>query len=258
MITLYQFPPAFGIANMSPFCLHVETYLRMAELPYESVYTMDLKKAPKGKLPYIDDEGTIVPDSRFIIRYLKQQYGDPFDKALSPKQSAISTAFKTMLDEHTYWLGVYYRWVYPPAWAIIKQIYFKQAPRLLRGIVSHKVQKYMIDRLKKQGIGLHNHDEIYILCCEDVIALTDFLADKKYMFGNTISSLDACVYSFLISMIAPDIPTPFKEFILQQDNLVAYCQRIHEQYYPDMPFQFKQTTPTELTPTTLRPSSRTQ
>lgn len=35
MIKLYQFEPAFGLANASPFCMKLETYLRMADLPFE-------------------------------------------------------------------------------------------------------------------------------------------------------------------------------------------------------------------------------
>jgi len=37
MIKLYQFHPAWGLPNPSPFCMKVETYLRMAGLPYEGV-----------------------------------------------------------------------------------------------------------------------------------------------------------------------------------------------------------------------------
>ena len=34
MIKLYQFKPAWGLPNPSPFCMKVETYLRMAGLSY--------------------------------------------------------------------------------------------------------------------------------------------------------------------------------------------------------------------------------
>jgi hypothetical protein len=37
MITLYQFPPAWGVLNPSPFCMKVEMYLRMVELPSATV-----------------------------------------------------------------------------------------------------------------------------------------------------------------------------------------------------------------------------
>jgi hypothetical protein len=37
MIKLYQFNAAWGLPNPSPFCMKVETYLRMVSLPYEVV-----------------------------------------------------------------------------------------------------------------------------------------------------------------------------------------------------------------------------
>ena len=49
VIRLYQFAPAFGLPNASPFCMKMETYLRMAALPFELVNSGDVMKAPKHK-----------------------------------------------------------------------------------------------------------------------------------------------------------------------------------------------------------------
>lgn len=57
----------------------------MAGLPPALVNSADVLRAPKGKqLPVIDDDGTRMADSRFIIEHLKAQLGDPLDGALSP------------------------------------------------------------------------------------------------------------------------------------------------------------------------------
>ena len=47
MIKLYQFPPAFGLPNASPFCMKLETYLRMAGLPFTLVNSGDVMKVVK-------------------------------------------------------------------------------------------------------------------------------------------------------------------------------------------------------------------
>ena len=52
-ITLYQFASGFGLPNLSPFCMKVETYLRMAGLPFRTVNNTNPGTAPKKKLPYI-------------------------------------------------------------------------------------------------------------------------------------------------------------------------------------------------------------
>lgn len=53
MITLHQPPPPPGwnVPNMSPFCVKLETYLRMAKLPYQTAPGNPLQ-APLGKIPY--------------------------------------------------------------------------------------------------------------------------------------------------------------------------------------------------------------
>ena len=51
MITLHQFARVWDIPNLSPFCSKVETYLRMAGIPYEVADAIP-PTAPKGKLPY--------------------------------------------------------------------------------------------------------------------------------------------------------------------------------------------------------------
>lgn len=57
MIQLYQFAPAFDLPNASPFCMRLETYLRMAALPFEipRFKLQQFQGAPKGKMPYIVD-----------------------------------------------------------------------------------------------------------------------------------------------------------------------------------------------------------
>ena len=56
MITLYAFGPAFGLPDPSPFVTKAEVLLKMAGQPYRTDVN-GFNKAPKGKLPYIDDDG---------------------------------------------------------------------------------------------------------------------------------------------------------------------------------------------------------
>jgi glutathione S-transferase len=79
MIKLYQFNPAFGLPNPSPFCMKLKTYLRMTRIPFEIVPNASLAMAPKGKMPYIEDQGRVIGDSGLIIDYLKATYGGPFE-----------------------------------------------------------------------------------------------------------------------------------------------------------------------------------
>ena len=57
MVTLFRFGPAWDTFGcVSQFVLKVETYLRMADIEFEtkSLGLAFAETAPKGKLPYID------------------------------------------------------------------------------------------------------------------------------------------------------------------------------------------------------------
>ena len=89
MITVYTFGPAFGLPDPSPFVTKGEVLLKLSGLPYQTKRA-DVRKAPKGKLPYIDDDGTVVADSTFIRFHLEDKHGIDFDKGFPPEQRAVA------------------------------------------------------------------------------------------------------------------------------------------------------------------------
>jgi Glutathione S-transferase N-terminal domain len=106
MITLYTFGPAFGLPDPSPFVTKAETLIRMAGLRYRT-NTEGFSKAPKRKLPYIDDEGKRIADSTFIRWHIEKKYGFDFDRGLSPEQRATAWAFEKMAEDNLYWTLVH-------------------------------------------------------------------------------------------------------------------------------------------------------
>ena len=81
MITLYKFGPAFGLPDPSPFVTKADMLLKLAGLDFQ-VNNEGYKNAPKGKLPYIDDDGELVADSSFIRWHIEKKYGFDFDAGL--------------------------------------------------------------------------------------------------------------------------------------------------------------------------------
>lgn len=231
MIKLYQFAPAFGLANASPFCMKMETYLRMAGLPHELVNSGDVMKAPKRKLPYIDDGGTVVADTTFIIEYLKGRYDDPLDAALSPLDRALATAFQRLLEEDLYWAVVHTRWVQEDGWALTKLAFFDALPIPLRWIVPPLARRGMLSEMRGHGMGRHSAQEIHAIGCRDVTAVADFLADKSYMLGEQPTSLDATAYAFMANLLWAPVDSPIRRHAQSRLNLEAYCQRMRARYY---------------------------
>ncbi|MGQ0657250.1 MAG: glutathione S-transferase family protein [Chromatiales bacterium] len=231
MIKLYQFRPAFGLPNPSPFCMKVETYLRMTGLPFETVNRVDLRKAPKGKAPYIEDGGRAIGDSGFIVDYLKATYGDPLDGWLSPEQCAIAHAFRRMMEENLYWVLLYSRWFEPEGWAKVSEIFFGGLPAPARWFVPLLARRGIRQELWGHGLGRHSREEIYQLGQRDIDVLADFLGGKVYFMGEQPCSIDAVAYAFLANVLWVPLDSPLKQQVLRHPHFEAYCRRMKARYY---------------------------
>jgi glutathione S-transferase len=89
MITLFTFGPYFGLPDGSPFVIKAMLLLKFAGLAYIEDRG-GYGKAPKGKLPYINDGGVIVADSTFIRFHIEKKYGFDFDAGLDAAQKATA------------------------------------------------------------------------------------------------------------------------------------------------------------------------
>ncbi len=142
----------------SPFCVKVETYLRMVALPYERVECATMFKAPKKKLPYLTDGDRTIPDSGFILDFLKTTYGDTLDGRLSAEERARGHGLRRMLEESLYWPMVYSRWREDRNWAVIKPLFFGGLPPILRDLLPLFARSRVKKTLWLQGTGRHARD----------------------------------------------------------------------------------------------------
>ena len=232
MIKLYQFHPAWDLPNGSPFCLKLETYLRMVEIPYESVWTNNLNDAPQGKMPYINDNGTLITDSNFIIDYLKSAYDYDLDSHLQTSELAVLIAMKRLIEDSLYWVVLYSRWREPRNWQKTSEELFGSLPPLIKPVVANMARVQTLKNLHAQGIGRHEAFEIYQIGIKDLTAISDFLGDKPYLMGEQISSLDASAYGLLANILWTPIESPVTDQARTMTNLMAYCHRIRDQIYP--------------------------
>ncbi len=230
-IKLYQFPPALGLPNASPFCMKLETYLRMAGLPFESVYTLNLARSPKGKLPYIDDDGTVVADSSLAIEHLKARHGDSLDGWLSPTERAVALAMRRLTEENLYWAMLYARWIDETGWPLTRKAFFGRMPVPLKWFVPHLARRGIRRELSGHGMGRHSPEEIYAIGKTDLTALAEFLGAKPFMMGDRASSLDATAYAFFANIVWVRQETPLKVHLRGHPHVEAYCQRMKARYY---------------------------
>jgi glutathione S-transferase len=235
MIKLYQFKPALGLPNASPFCMKVETYLRMSELPYACPRGADVRKAPKGKLPYIEDGAARVADSSFIVDYLKQQYGDKLDAHLSEQERGVALAVQRLIEENLYWSAIYLRWIEDAGFAMTREAFFADMPLMVKHVVPYLARRAMRRELHGHGMGRHSREEIYAIGCRDITALAQILSVRRYFMGERPCSLDATAYAFLANLLWVPLASPLLEEAKKHTNLTAYCERMKARYFSSTP-----------------------
>jgi glutathione S-transferase len=234
MIKLIGFGRAFGVADPSPFVMKVDAFLRMSGLPYEYIGDPNaLRRAPKGKLPMIEDDGKIVADSYFIFEYLRDKYQLRIDEHLSSEQRGLAHLLTKSLDENFYWTLVYSRWIREDTWPIVKTAIFGGLPAPLKLFVPAMVRRGVRSTLKKHGIGRHNETEIMQIFEHTLQSLKQILGEKNYFFGDKASSFDAAAFGFLSSFILVNIDNPYNQLARSYQSLMDFCQRINNIYYQE-------------------------
>jgi len=233
MIALHQLPALDRAASLSPFCLKVETYLKMTATPYEVVREIDVSKSPKNKLPYIDDGGVRIGDSYFIIEHLKRTRGDELDAGLGARDRAIGHAFTRMMDEHLYWAVVHSRWFDDRFSPRMIRIFFGELPAEQLAPTTAAVRDAMQKVLYAHGIGRHSADEIVHRANADLAATAALLGDRPFMLGDKPTTLDAAAYAFLSNVVDVDMDTALRRQVAEHPNLVQYCRRMRDRYFPE-------------------------
>lgn len=236
MIELYKFGPAFGLRETGPFVLKTMAYMRLAGIPFSETKETDPRKAPKKKIPFIIDDGEAIGDSTFIIKHLKNKFGDPLAEGLSAQQIATGHALKVMLEERTYWAGMLYpRWVKTDHHKMLADKLFSEIPSFIRMTIFKMIVKGVVKSAYGHGIARHSEDEIYELGLDDVKAVETLLGKKKYILGPKPAEVDATVFAFLHGMAAEVFPTPIQAYIRGSKSLMAYHDRMEALVFPDSP-----------------------
>jgi len=233
MLELHQFSPHFGLPNASPFCMKVEAFLRLAGIEYKSVAVTNPAKGPNGKAPWIVDNGETIPGSRFIIEYLNRKHGYPVRNGLDKEQLALHHAITRMLDESTYWGVVYERWILKENAALTRDTLLEFIPNPLRKLVFALARRSVKSALHGQGTGRLSCEEIVTLAKHDIDALSGLLGDKPYFGGDKPAEIDATTIAYIANFITPKISSKIRDYICNDDNLVAYNKRMMKEVFPE-------------------------
>lgn len=232
-LTVYHLPGRWGLVSVSPFCLKLDAFLRMTEIPHEALTAATPFGGPKGKAPWITLGGETLGDSSLIIEHLKSVYGVDPDRHLSRTARGTAIAIERLIEENLYWAMVFDRWCRPENWGILKSSVLGDIPQPWRALLAPVAKRAVKKQLKGHGMGLHAGAEIAAIAARDIQALSDLLAEQPYFFGDLPSLTDATVYSLLANIYHVDFSSPMKALIENAGNLVLFLTRFKAAYYSE-------------------------
>jgi hypothetical protein len=236
IVYLCQFPRSKVIPNLSPFCLKLETWLRIADIPYKNVENFPVtSRSREGTLPFAELNGIEYPDSGFAIRDLSNILKkEALEIHLNDEQRSAARAFET-LAEQSLW----------PAFLKFRDHYIDELVSLtpglfgpLNGLFKFFARNYIFSNTESKifhnGIGRHSEEDIIRLSQEDLLAISKYLGTKHYITGFKATKVDAALFGVLAQIVYLPFETPQKKYIFQKClNLREYCDRIRNRYWPD-------------------------
>ncbi|MCI4390599.1 hypothetical protein PGIGA_G00124390 [Pangasianodon gigas] len=227
-IILHQFSRPVLSPSLYPFCLKIETYLRMVDLPYQTYF--DGRLSAQGTMPWIEYNHERVSGTEFIIEFLEKKLGTSLNKSLSAEDKAITHTITKMVEEHLHWTLAYCQWVEN----VEETRHMLGVCELLQWSVCELNGSLVKREMYCHGIGRFNTHLIHTLLERDLRTLSTLLGDKKYIMGSKVSSVDAAVFGHLAQAMWT-LPGSRPEQLIKDElpNLARYCERIRREFWPE-------------------------
>lgn len=226
MLELVTLPAAFGMRNVSPFCLKAELLLASLELPFQHTVLADPRKAPKGKLPFLKDDGKVIADSELITEYLDGLTQGRVYAGLTPAQKAHGVALARLAEDHLYWIMVASRWLDDEWWPNIIDGFFGIAPKPLRPLVAGLARRQVRQTYWLHGLGRHTLEEQRGFATRDLQALADSVPAAGFLFGSTPNVFDFTLAGMMAGIYDNEPPTWLTLMAREYPGLQAYTERV--------------------------------
>jgi len=189
VVVLHGVPRSKTVPAASPFVLKLETFLRMADIPYQ--YDSKNPFGPKGKTPWISLNGEHVADSQVCIEYLSKKHGINMDGKYSAKELAIGSFVQNVLEDRSFWQIAMWAFVWGGEGRQAVQRFMK-IPYIIMLYLGHVYGKAGWS----QGIARHSKEQIEAWTIKDIRNIAAILGKNKYLLGDEPCVFDAAFFGF--------------------------------------------------------------
>merc|ERR1711868_293680 len=216
MVYLFQFTRSPQIPSISPFCLKLESWLKLHGIKYQNV---DHK-----------------------CKHRSKKFDKEMPAELTQDQKNVQHAMIAMVENHLHWTVVY--WKSKDVDNILKgyklnlqsAIGSKAPASLLNFYFKYTFCRKGLKKVRSNGMGVHTAEEIENFGKKDLQTLSEMLGDKEFFFGDEPAMLDLVVFSHVAQLVMVDkeCACPLRDY-LEADckNLVGLVNRMKDRCWGD-------------------------
>jgi glutathione S-transferase len=228
MIELVTLPPAFGLRNVSPFCFKAELLITSLGLDFTTSDIQDPRKAPKGKLPYLQIDGRQLADSELITLYLDEISGGAVFSGLSPEQKAQGMALTRLVEDHLYWIVVASRWLDEGWFPNVSRDFFGFVPALIRPLVTRAARRQVKQTYNLHGLGRHTLEEQKNFARRDLETLDAAVGESGFLFGENPGVFDFTVTGLMATVYGQQPETWFNALTVDYKRLRRHTEEVQQ------------------------------
>jgi len=233
VVVLHQFPRAKKAPNISPYCLKLETFLRVHKINY-IVEEDNALNGPTKQAPWITFNGVNHGDSQGCIDLLAEKFNVDVNPGMSDEDKAVYESFRALIEdrlipmmalERFFWLKCDdFKELTPP-------IFPSMIPSFMHNFVWNHIGK---GTKKTSPFGKLTHEELASKSLKVMKSLSQFLGSKRFFFGDQMTLLDIIVHGFTTQVyyMSPD-SSKIKQNYETLQNMVDHCKTVKEVVYPD-------------------------
>lgn len=231
MITLLTIRGDAHLPSLSPFCIKAMALLEMAGEDWEPDYSAQMSDMPYGKLPVIRHNGTLLPDSGNLQRFLEARGAD-FHPGMGDAQRAQSRAFQRLAENSLRMGLIYDRWIDDAGWAACRDTMFAGVPEAMRATVADPVRETIRTALTGEGFARFSAEDRLAVMDDDLRAVEAMLWQGRFLLGDVPTAADASLVPLLDMLAHQPVETALRARVTSEPRLMDYIAAGRAALYP--------------------------